>query len=73
MEKSLFTCDGTNECEDLSAAFYNPVLVVKIGDFKIGTRFKSAVINYTDGYLILYPNNSAEGKVKFKLKLVVQE
>jgi hypothetical protein len=73
METELFSWEAWDMLDTMSFVFYDVVLVRKIGNFEAGTKFSSAVINYEDGRLVLYTDDSGKNEVTFNLSLNVSE
>ena len=77
MEKQLFTWTGWDEQDTASFSFYSPTLITRIGEYPVGTTFKSACINYQTGELEFYDSNSDDSDweciAAFKLQLQVVE
>lgn len=75
MESKLFSWTSWDISNINAFFFYDIELKEKIGDFDIGTKFKSALINYETGELEFYNYNSDSLDVeligKFKIELIV--
>ena len=70
MEKTLFTWENWDIMDTMAFWFYNVVLTIDIGDFKAGTKFTGAGVDYEDGTLTL---QDGENEFKFNLHLSVKE
>lgn len=73
METELFSWEEWDMLDTACFTFYNVVLVRKIGNFEAGTKFSYANMDYTEGKLVLSPNDSGENEFTFKLSLNVSE
>ncbi|GAA6622794.1 hypothetical protein [Scytonema sp. NUACC26] len=77
MEKQLFTWDGWDEVVNTAFFFYNPTLIKQIGEFPIGRKFKSAMVDFENGKLEFYDENDDKDDWKlvatFDLELRVVE
>ena len=69
MEKKLFHWDGWDQMDTADFIFYNCKLNVDIGNFKKGTKFKSIIVSYENGTLILQDDNGSDFKVSLELKV----
>jgi len=73
METELFSWEEWDVLYTMCFKFYNVVLNQKIGVFEVGTKFSSAMIDYGDGRLVLYTDDSDENEVTFNLRLNVSK
>jgi hypothetical protein len=71
MEHELFTFENFEGGDDLYS-FYDVVLIQRVGDYPVGTKFGSACVDYSTGTLQLCKEKDGL-TVEYKLHLKVGE
>lgn len=72
MQQQLFTHNGWDGDHEMTT-YYNPVLIVPIGDFPVGTAFMDATILWEKGMLQFTKPNGTFYEYSLKLQVVQLE
>jgi len=73
MEEQLFSWDDWDIQDTMCFTFYDVELKRDIGKFKVGSKFSNANIDYAEGKLHLYTDDSGENYHTFNLTFNISE
>lgn len=69
MEQEYFSWSDWDELDTMVFMFYDVTLNRDIGNFKTGTKFSSAIMDYEKGKLTLWTED--DGETEFPMHIVI--